>query len=97
MKVYAIAAAIIAVVVLLPGTYFAGYRSGVTSTNSKNQSAIIKYKDRESKLLLALDKANKKREIIYHEEIKIIEGAVGKCLDTDMPDNIYRLFNNDPR
>ena len=92
MKTYFIAAAVVAVVGLLPAIYFAGYHQGKTSTVAAFNQAALEHRDRENKLVMQLEKAKKERKIVYMERIKMVTEASDACLDSPVPGAITNLL-----
>jgi len=97
MKLYVIAGIIVVVIAFLSGGYYAGYKAGHNACNTKNQKAILEYKEKEAELLLQLENSKKKRRIIYRDKVKTVEKATDTCLDTLIPSGIAGLFDNQPR
>lgn len=94
MKTYLIVAAILAVVGLLPGIYFAGYQHGKTSTVAAYEQVALKQRDKENMLLVQLEKAKKERKIVYTERIKVVAEASDACLDIPLPGSISGLLHD---
>ena len=92
MKIYVIAATILAIVALLFGTYRAGVSQGKLATRSKYEQTALAYRDRENELLLSLEKVKKERNIVYRERNRVINTAKGDCLDRPVPESITRIL-----
>ena len=94
MKTYIIAAAIIAIVGLIPGVYFTGYFQGKAAAVADYQQAALQHRERENVLLEQLDKAKKELKIVYLDRIKVVKEAADVCLDSPVPESISGLLHD---
>lgn len=74
------------------------YHKGKARERDKATAAALEFREKEQKLIAALDEAKQKREIIYRDKIKIVKEADDACLDTPISPDIGRVLRslNDP-
>jgi hypothetical protein len=94
MKTYATVAAILAVATLLSYTHRQAYRLGRMETQAKYDRLQIHHRERESQLLLSLQKAREERKVVYRDRIKTIRTAHAGCLDRPVPDSVAGLLRH---
>jgi hypothetical protein len=92
MKIYVIAATILAIVALLFGTYRAGYSQGKLATTAKFERAVLAHRERENGLLLSLEKVKNERKAIYQERRRAIGKVNSECLDRPLPESITNIL-----
>lgn len=92
MKIYVIAATLLAIVGLIFGTYRAGFSQGELVVQSKYDQAALAHRDKENELLVSLKKAEKERSIVYQQRNRAISAASGDCLDRPLPESITRIL-----
>ncbi len=92
MKTYVVAAVIVAIAVLLIFTHRQAYRLGRMDVQAKYDHLLIQHRERESELLLSLQKAREARKVIYRDRIKIIHDASATCLDQPVPESVAGLL-----
>ena len=91
MKTYLFAGLFIAFIAFTWGMINVGKKL----ERNAQQTAIIKYQQKEAKLIAELEEERKKRKVIYRDKIKIIEKASDACLDTKLPKSILDSLRND--
>jgi hypothetical protein len=65
------------------------FMAGENYAARKNASEVTKYRENEIRLLGEIDKAKAKRDVIYTDRVKIIQGSNDPrgCLDAPFPDD----------
>jgi len=88
--------ALIAAVLLLVGygVYGYGFAKGTAKAELKATQAALKFRERESQLIVELEAEKARKKVIVNERIKVIQGNSGDCGATDMPDNVIRVLDD---
>lgn len=83
MNVYAIAAIILGLI----GSHFWAYGMGKDACRIEAEHAALEHREKENKLILELEDAKAKREVVYKDRIKVVQGVAdpGGCLDAPFP------------
>ena len=89
MKAYLYGAAVVAFLAMLAGAY---YKGGVDCRSSA-ATALAEHRAKETRLLEEVQKAKDKREVVYRDRIKIVEGSKDACMDAHLPDDVRVLLN----
>lgn len=73
-----------AILVFFLGTNAWSYRQGKARERDKSIAAALEFREKENMLIADLQKAQAKREVIFLDRVKVVEKAVGQCLDTPL-------------
>jgi len=80
----------VAAVLIIGGTYFFAYRSGVASTVNAYNEKIIAMQNKLQAAKGKLAKAKGKREVVYREKINTVYKTNDKCGSARASDDILR-------
>lgn len=58
------------------------YHKGKISERQKSTRVALEFREKENRLVADLQRAQAKKEVIYLDRIKVVEKAVGQCLDS---------------
>jgi hypothetical protein len=84
MKIYAYIAALVIVLGALWGVYHMGGADCRASAATAARESL----ERQNQLVMELDAANQKREVIFRDKIRIVEKSTDSCLNSILPDDV---------
>ena len=82
----------IGISLLITAVGWFSYKAGVNSEIAAGVKIIAEYQEKEREVVKELEKAEKKREVIIRDKIKIIRQVVDNCADTDAHPDILLQF-----
>ena len=92
MKAYIYIIVCAAAMAGLAGAFMYGIKYGESRIINASNQAVIEYQEREAELLADLEAAKRERVKVIEKKVEVIRHAKDNCLDTDMPNGLYRLY-----
>ena len=84
MKIYAILAAMLAII----GAGWGLYHMGGAGCREASATAAREYIERQNVLLGELENAKQIREVVYRDKVRIVRESTDACTDLPIPDAI---------